>query len=126
MVTVCPAEDPGCETDMIVTGGVEACEGCCGGINVKGSASGVSILLFCRGVGNGFTYMSAFVEEWDCHCELRRTTRPSNDKPTFLGIVVRSRHRVHFPSLRLPASATPTPEDEQKDESRQNHHGGYN
>ena len=70
MVTVCPVEDPGCETDMIVTAGVGASEGC-EDANVKGSASGVSILLICRGVGNGFTYVGAFVEEWDCDRESR-------------------------------------------------------
>lgn len=73
MVTVCPVEDPGCEPDMIVPmAGVGACEGC-EDVNVKGSASGVSILLICRGVGNGFTYMGAFVEERDYNCESRRT-----------------------------------------------------
>lgn len=73
MVTVCPVEDPGCETDMIVTAGVGACEGCCEGINVKGSASCVSILLICRGAGNWFTYTSVFIEEWDCNRESWRT-----------------------------------------------------
>ena len=48
VVTVCPVEDPGCETDTIVTAGAGVCEGC-EGVNGNGSASGVNILLICRG-----------------------------------------------------------------------------
>ena len=124
MVTVCPVEDPGCETDTIVTAEVGACEGC-EDVNVKGSASGVSIFFICRVVGNRLPMWARSLRNGTIIVNHEGQTRPPNEKLTSLGVVMRWRLRVHFPSLRLSVRTMPAPEDEKKDESRQHHHGGH-